>query len=127
MERKLVEDLTELGFEKRFIGGENVYVLRTPFIISVVNDDTIDVYCTEKNGDVYLYETSTLKEYAEDLQYDFDAVMETIKNSYLIEFETSDRKNIIRKIDATDLLKEVDKFIRDVVDISDYLVMYRQM
>lgn len=127
MERKLVEDLTELGFEKRFIGGENVYVLRTPFIISVVNDDTIDVYCTEKNGDVYLCETSTLKEYAEDLQYDFDAVMETIKNSYLIEFETSDRKNIIRKIDATDLLKEVDKFIRDVVDISDYLVMYRQM
>lgn len=127
MERKLVEDLTELGFEKRFIGGENVYVLRTPFIISVVNDDTIDVYCTEKNGDVYLYETSTLTEYAEDLQYDFDAVMETIKNSYLIEFETSDRKNIIRKIDATDLLKEVDKFIRDVVDISDYLVMYRQM
>ncbi len=127
MERKLVENLTELGFEKRFIGGENVYVLRTPFIISVVNDDTIDVYCTEKNGDVYLYETSTLTEYAEDLQYDFDAVMETIKNSYLIEFETSDRKNIIRKIDATDLLKEVDKFIRDVVDISDYLVMYRQM
>ncbi len=123
MNKKIEKELKDLGFEldKRF--SLPVYKLRLPFLSKGYEAATFDVYCQDLDGKTCLVDNGAiLNNYGGSA--DIKKVkIKGIKKFLNIEFET-DQNMIFRALGKDELPVELDRFIRDLLNIE---LCFRQL